>query len=150
MSTEREAILRALQQRLVEMADLLGKFLEIEGALPTSTNPAELPKPDPKAQAQVAAYNYAYWKAQALRATKPSVFDHCFHNTFPHWNAPKFVKAVRQAMGRFDKLGAERLFEALQQYEQQFGAFRKEHERVEAHKLAIEAVKETLTLSMES
>ncbi len=140
MSTEREEILQALQQHLLGAAEQLGKLIEIE-----QEGGGFRPKIDTaKAQAQVAEYNHAYWKAATLRATKPSIFDQCFLNTFPHWNAPKFVCTVRKRIGRFDELGAERLFEALQQYEQQFGELRKEHERVEAHKLAIEAVRESL------
>ena len=145
MSTEREEILRALQQHLLDAAEQLGKLIEVE-----QQNTDFRPKIDPiKAQAQVAEYNHAYWKAATLRDTKSSIFDQCFHNTFPHWNAPKFVRTVRKRIGRFDELGAERLFEALLQYEQQFGEFRKEHERMEAHRLAIEVVRDSLTEKVE-
>ena len=147
MSSEREAIFRALQQHLLGAAEQLGKLIEVEqqkeafrslaGSVESLTDPIN-------AQTQVVEYNRAYWKVKTRRAIKPSVFDHCFHNTFPHWNAPKFVRTVRKRIGRFDELGAEQFFEALQQYEQQFSEFRKEHERMEAHKLAIEAVRESL------
>lgn len=137
MSSEREEVLQALQQHLLEAAELVGKLREVDGG-------GFRPKTDLTAQAQVAEYNYAYWKAQTLRATKASVFDHCFHNTFPHWNAPKFVRTVRQRIGRFDTLGAEQLFAALQQYEAAFGKLRQEHDRLEAHKLAIALVRDEL------
>ena len=148
MSSEREEVLRALQQHLLGAAEQLGRLIEVEQqrmAFQSLADSIESPTDSIKAQAQVAEYNHAYWKAQTQRAIKPSVFDHCFHNAFPHWHAPKFVRTVRKQLGRFDELGAERLLEALQQYERQFGAFRKEHERVEAHKLAIEAVRDALT-----
>jgi len=145
MSSEREEILRALQQHLLDAAEQLGKLIEVE----QEDSDTQLKICPTKAQAQVAEYNHAYWKAATLRATKPSIFDQCFHNTFPHWNAPKFVRTVRKRIGRFDELGAERLFEALQQYEQQFGEFRKEHDRMEAHRLAIEAVREFLDENVE-
>ena len=144
MSSEREAILRALQQHLLDAAEQLGKLIEVE-----QSGDAQLKICPTKAQAQVAEYNHAYWKAATLRATKPSVFDHCFHNTFPHWNAPKFVRTVRKRIGRFDELGAERLFEALQNYERQFGKFRKTHDRMEAHRMAIEVVQESLAGNVE-
>ena len=137
MSSEREAVLQALQQHLLEAAELVGKLREVDGG-------EFRPKTDPKVQAQVAEYNHAYWKAQTLRATQASVFDHCFHNTFPHWNAPKFVRTVRQRIGRFDTLGAEQLFAALQMYETVFGKLRQEHDRLEAHKLAIALVRDKL------
>ena len=153
MSTEREEILRALQQHLLGAAEQLGRLIEVEQTsanFRTSASSVESPKTDTaKAQAQVAEYNHAYWKAATLRATKPSIFDQCFHNTFPHWNAPKLVRTVRKRIGRFDELGAERLFEALQQYEQQFGELRKGHDRVEAHQLAIEAVRGSLVEKVE-
>ena len=145
MSSEREEILRALQQHLLDAAEQLRKLIEVE-----QEHSDFRPKIDStKAQAQVAEYNHAYWKAATLRATKASIFDQCFHNTFPHWNAPKFVRTVRKRIGRFDELGAERLFEALQQYEQQFGEFRKKHDRMEAHRLAIEIVRESLAENVE-
>ena len=145
MSSEREEILRALQQHLLGAAERLGKLIELE----QQGNDAKLNICPEKAQAQVAEYNHAYWKAATLRATQPSIFDRCFHNTFPHWNAPKFVRTVRRRIGRFDELGAERLFEALQQYEQLFGKFRKAHDRTTAHQLAIEAVRESLVEKVE-
>lgn len=138
MSTERDVILRALQQHLLGAAEQLGRLIEVE-------QQRQDPQATSEVQAQVAEYNQAYWKAQTLRATKASIFDHCFHNTFPHWSAPKFVQTVRQAMGNFNELGAELLFEALQQYEQQFTQLRKEHNRATAHNLAITTVKDSLT-----
>ena len=145
MSSEREEILRAIQQHLLDAAEQVGKLIEVK-----QENSGFRPKIDTaKAQAQVAEYNHAYWKAATLRATKPSIFDQCFHNTFPHWNAPKFVRTVRKRIGRFDELGAKRLFGALQQYEQRFGEFRKDHERVAAHQLAIDAVRESLAEKVE-